>query len=80
MGHMNSVYNLTAITKLNSILWDGNVTPKTKTHIYHAIVKSKIAYAAETGCLKVQYICGRNMVFKSTITYGAETSCTITYA
>ena len=29
-----------AITKLNSILWDRDVTPKTKTHIYHAIVKS----------------------------------------
>ena len=24
-----------AITKLNSILWDRDVTPKTKTHIYH---------------------------------------------
>jgi hypothetical protein len=27
-----------AITKLNSILWDRDVTPKTKTHIYHAVV------------------------------------------
>ena len=36
-----------AITKLNSILWDCDVTPKTKTHIYHAIVKSTITYAAE---------------------------------
>jgi len=41
-----------AITKLNSILWDRDVTPKTKTHIYHSIVKSKITYAAETWCLK----------------------------
>jgi hypothetical protein len=28
-----------AITKLNGILWDRDVTPKTKTHIYQAIVK-----------------------------------------
>jgi len=32
------------MTKLNSILWDRDVTPKTKTHIYHAIVKSTITY------------------------------------
>ena len=38
------------ITKLNSILWDREVTPKTKTHIYHEIVKSTITYAAETWC------------------------------
>ena len=43
-----------AITKLNSILWDRDVTLKTKTHIYHAVVKSTIVHAAETGCLKVQ--------------------------
>jgi hypothetical protein len=42
-----------AVTKLNSILWDHDVTPKTKTHIYHAVVKSS------------NYICSRNMVFKS---------------
>jgi len=41
-----------AITNLNSILWDRDVTPKTKTHIYHAILKSTITYAAETGCLE----------------------------
>ena len=40
-----------AITKLNSILWDRDVTPKTKANIYHAIVKSTI-------------ICSINMVFK----------------
>jgi len=45
-----------AITKLNSILWDRDVTPKTKTHIYHAIVKSSITYAAETWCLKAKTI------------------------
>jgi hypothetical protein len=28
--------------------------PKTKTHIYHAIVKSTITYAAETWCLKAK--------------------------
>jgi len=37
-----------AITKLKSILWDRDVTTKTKTHIYHEIVKSTITYAAET--------------------------------
>ena len=41
-----------AISKLNSILWDRDVTSKIKTHIYHAVVKSIITYAAETGCLK----------------------------
>jgi hypothetical protein len=45
-----------AITKLNSILWDRDVTPKTKTHIYHAIVKSTITYAAETWCLKAKMV------------------------
>jgi len=35
------------ISKLNSILWGRDVTSKTKTHIYHAIVKSTITYAAE---------------------------------
>ena len=28
-----------ALTKLNSILWDRDVTLKTKAHIYNAIVK-----------------------------------------
>jgi len=45
-----------AITKLNSILWDRDVTLKTKTHIYHAIVKSTITYAAETWCLKAKAV------------------------
>jgi hypothetical protein len=30
------------------------VTSKTKTHIYHAIVKSTITHATETGCLKAK--------------------------
>jgi hypothetical protein len=38
------------VTKLNSILWDSDVTPKTRTHIYHATVKSTITYASETYC------------------------------
>ena len=45
-----------AISKLNSTLWDSNVTPKTKTHIYRAIVKSTITYAAETWCLKAKTV------------------------
>jgi hypothetical protein len=32
------------------------VTPKTKTHIYHALVKSTITYAAETWCLNAKTI------------------------
>jgi hypothetical protein len=32
------------------------VTPKTKTHICHAIVKSTITYAAETWCLKAKMV------------------------
>jgi len=53
---MNDIINSrrTAITELNSILWDRDVTPKRKTHIYHAIVKSTITYAAEAGCLKAK--------------------------
>ena len=45
-----------AIKKLNSILWDRDVTPKTKTHIYHAIVQSTITYSAETWCLKAKKV------------------------
>jgi hypothetical protein len=41
-----------AISKLNSILWDRDVTPKTETDIYRAIVKSTNTYAAETWCLE----------------------------
>ena len=48
------------ITKLNSILWDRDVTPKTKTHIYYAIVKSTITYAAETRCLKAKTVAKLN--------------------
>ena len=43
-----------AIRKLNSILWDRDMTPQTKNHIYHAIVKSTITYAAETWYLKAK--------------------------
>ena len=32
------------------------MTPKTKTHIYHAIVKSTITCAAETACLKAKTV------------------------
>jgi len=49
-----------AITKLNSILWDREVTLKTKTHIYHAIVKSTITYATETWCLKAKTVAKLN--------------------
>jgi len=45
-----------AITKLNSILCDRDVTPKTKNHIYQATAKSTITYAAETWCLKAKTI------------------------
>jgi hypothetical protein len=37
-----------AISKLNSILWDRDVTSKTKAHVYHTTVESTIKYAAET--------------------------------
>ena len=49
-----------AITKLNSILWDRDVTPETKTYIYHAIVKSTFTYTAETWCLKVKTVAKLN--------------------
>ena len=49
-----------AITKLNSILWDRDVTLKTQTHIYHAVVKSTITYAAETWCLKAKTVAKLN--------------------
>jgi len=32
------------------------VTPKTKTHIYHAVVKNTMTYAAETWCLKAKTV------------------------
>jgi hypothetical protein len=48
------------ITKLNGILWGRNVTPKTKTHVYHTILKSTIPYAAETWCLKAKMLAKLN--------------------
>jgi len=36
------------------------VTPKTKTYIYHEIVKSTITYAAETWCLKAKRVAKLN--------------------
>jgi len=41
-------------------LWDRDVNPKTKTHIYHAIVKSTITYGAETWCLKAKTVAKLN--------------------
>jgi hypothetical protein len=41
-------------------MWDRDVTPKTKTHIFHAIVKSTITYAAETWCLKAKMVAKLN--------------------
>jgi len=49
-----------ATSKLNSILWDRDVTSKTTTHIYHAIVKSTITYEAETWCLKAKTVAKLN--------------------
>jgi hypothetical protein len=46
----------TAITKLNSILWEHVVTPKPKPHIYHEILKCTIKYAAETWFLKAKTV------------------------
>ena len=54
------IFCISLITKLNSILWDRDVTPKTKTHIYHAIVKSTITHAAETCCLKAKTVAKLN--------------------
>ena len=50
----------TPITKLNSVLWDRDVTPKTKIHIYHELLKSTITYAAETWCLKAKTVAKLN--------------------
>ena len=49
-----------AITKLNSVLCDRDVTPKTKIHIYHAIVKSTIKHAAEIWSLKAKTVAKLN--------------------
>ena len=46
--------------KFNSILWDCDVTPKTKTHIYHARVKSTFTYAVETWCSKAKTVAKLN--------------------
>ena len=51
---INTCRGRAAISKLNSFLWDGDVTSRTKTHIYHATVKSTITYAAQTWCLKAK--------------------------
>ena len=39
---------------------DRDVTPKTKTRIYHAIVKRTITYAAETWCLEAKTVAKLN--------------------
>ena len=44
------------ITKINSILWERDVIPKTNAHIYHEIVKSTMTYSAETWCLKAKTV------------------------
>ena len=49
-----------AISKLNSVLWDRDVTAKTKTHIYHAIVKSTTTHATETWRLKAKTVAKLN--------------------
>jgi hypothetical protein len=49
-----------AVSNLNSVLWDRDVTCKTKTNIYHAIVKNTITYATETWCLKAKTIAKLN--------------------
>jgi hypothetical protein len=49
-----------SITKLRSVLWNRDVTHKIKTHIYHAIVKSTMTYAAETWCLKAKTVAKLN--------------------
>jgi hypothetical protein len=36
------------------------VNPKTKTHIYHAVVKNTITYAAEKWCLKAKIVAKLN--------------------
>ena len=45
---------------LNRNLGDRDVTPKTKTRIYRAIVKGTFTYAAETLCLKVKTVAKLN--------------------
>jgi hypothetical protein len=49
-----------AITKQTDILWDRDVTSKTKTYFCHAIVKSTITYAAETWCVKAKMVAKLN--------------------
>ena len=41
-------------------MWHRDVTTKTKTHIYHEIVKITIIYAAETWCLKAKKVAKLN--------------------
>jgi hypothetical protein len=38
-----------ALLKLNSILWDRDVTSKTKTHIYHAMEKVQLQMQQKQG-------------------------------
>jgi hypothetical protein len=49
-----------AVSKLNSILWDRDVTSETMTNIYHAVLKSTITCAAETWRLKAKTIAKLN--------------------
>ena len=46
------IYRTSSCNKAKQHSWGRDMTPKTKTHIYHVTVKITITYAAETGCLK----------------------------
>ena len=41
-----------AISKLNGVLWDENISSKTKTTIFNTIIRSTMTYGAETWELK----------------------------
>jgi len=54
------------------ILWDCDVTLKTKAHIYHAIVKITITYAAETWCLKAKTVAKLNSTEMDLVTVSSN--------
>ena len=59
-GRWKLLYHLNTSVREVIIIIIIIVTTKTKTHTYHAIVKSTVKYAAETGCLKAKTIAKLN--------------------
>ena len=51
-----------AISKFNGVLWDQNISSKTKATIFNTIIRSTMTYGAETWELKSRTISKLNSI------------------